>query len=519
MKKIIFFALAAVMLANYSCVEDRGNYDYAEPGAFYVDTAGLTADMTRRLAQFEELDIAPKLVFDGDESQLQHTWTIYRNASEQEAEPVDEQYNGSPSLALPMAYDAADYYVQYVAHDPVSDRSAEMRWRVILSAADAVGSGWLVFHQKDGLGDCDLIKTSLLDATVAEDEIARNVYSKANPTRPITTGPLVSGMYYVYNSSYTGFEGWVTLLWEGGGGRLVPETMKLAADDLGAFTLEGGTIDNPTYYTTTYDPIVLMEAMINDGQLYFGDGIFNGPVPMLDGSSYRTSHILISTFARNRIVYDDENMRFIYNNLYSGTLTTLNTSNEPYFDFEDVGKVMINMTQGYGPNGAAICYCVMRDPADNGKRYIYIWNMSNQTSAGFTQSGVLDISNAPTITGAELFAYGSRGPVMFYAGGSKIGQIKYDPTGIPWSYTGSAEVWTAPAGEVITSMKFMKYAGVGLPEQAADKHLFVATWNEATSEGKVHVLKADVTNGALDDEPVATYTGFGKVKDMCYKGV
>lgn len=513
MKKTIFFALAAVLLANYSCVEDRGNYDYTDPTAFYIDTVGMTADLTRRVRQFEQLEINPNLVFEGDENQLQHTWLMYKNASEQKAEPVAEQYDGGPTLSMPMGFPADDYYLQYVAYDPVSDRSAQMRWRVILTGG--VGPGWLVYYRKDGLADCDLIRSSLLNANVVEDEVERKIYSRQNSDKPITTEPLVCGVFS------SGVSNWITLMWEGGGARLLPETMELD-DDLAAYTLEGAPITNPTSYVSRFNGTTMynMELMINDGKAYLGDGIFNGPLPVLDGSSYRATHALVSSWGPNRIFYDNENLRFLVNPYSAGTLTTFNANSEEYFDFEKVDKVMIAMDHGFGPEVSGLAstgYGVMRDPVDNGNRYLYIWQMTSSLPAYYSQSGVLDISEAPSISDAEFFAFGSRGAVMLYAGGDKIGQVMYDDTTTPWSYLDSDEVWAAPAGEVITCMKFMKHPGVDLEVRADDRYLFVATWNAATSEGKVHVLETNVTSGELTDQPVATYSGFGRIKDMCYK--
>ena len=532
MKKTIFFALAAALFASYSCVNDRGNYDYAEPGAFFVDTTGLTADMTRSLVQFEELAITPNLVFEGDESQLEHTWLIYRDAYEQKSEPVPEQFNGGPTLALPMAYNPDKYYVQYVAHDPASDRSAQMRWRVELTAADAVGSGLLVYYREDGLGDCDLIKTSLFDVNVTEDEVARNLYSTANPSRPITSELVACGSYDILDLGTGATGSWITLLWADGGGRLNFENMTLS-DNLRAFTLEDTPITAPTFYSTRYDFTYYsygyfmsknVEIMINDGKAYVNPlyGVmYMGPLGVNDGSSYRATHAIISTWGPNRIFWDAENKRFLCSPYNGGILSPVNANSEPYFDFDNVNKEMIAMDHGFGPEvagNASTGYGVMRNLTDDGKRYLYIWQMTANITADFTQSGILDISGAPAITSAEHFAFSNRGPVMFYAGGDMIGQIEYNHLATPWSYSDSKQVWTAPMGEVITSMKFMKYPGVGLTARADDKYLLVATWNATTSEGKVHVLETNVSSGALvQQEPVATYSGFGRIKDMCYK--
>jgi hypothetical protein len=159
----------------------------------------------------------------------------------------------------------------------------------------------------------------------------------------------------------------------------------------------------------------------------------------------------------------------------------------------------------------------MRNPTDDGKRYLYLWEMQAVAQASYRTLGAIDISAAPSIAEAAFYDTGMRGPVMLYATARSVGRIMYDHLAMPWAYVGSDLQWTAPAGEVITAMKFMKHTGENLAERADSKYLFVATWNEAAAEGRVHVLQANVTSGELLSQPVASYGGFGRIKDMCYK--
>lgn len=525
MKKIFhFIAIASIIAAFASCVEDNGRYDYAELPAFYVDTVGLSSQLNITMLQFDDLNITPKLVFDGDKSKLEHSWAIYRKVDGTYAPPgiggndaIDLE-NPSGTLSMEMTYSPNNYYVEYSAHDPVSERTAYMRWAVTVEGT--LGAGWLVFHQAGGVADCDLIKTKLLVGSTNEEKVLRNVYSQSNPGKPITSDPVCCGML---STSATGYN-WVTLLWEDGGVRVSTDDMSILLDYGDMFYTAPETLRPQGYYTrlNSYNDAFTwhlgLEYLVNDGGVHINqpgaDVRFTDPLAGT-GLTYAAAPYTAMGYGWSRFFYDQEGMRFLTSANYTGKADAFTPSTTTPFNLGNIGKKMVYMAEGYG--GEYHNYAVFRNPVDDGSRYIYIASFANSSATASLPVGIMDITDAPEIEKAELFAFGKRGPVAFYAVGNKIYQIKYTlDSGVALNDVVTAREF--PENETITCMKYMYYRGLDLDERADSKYLFVATWNATTSEGKVYALQTDVSNGTIA-ATVGEYGGFGKVKDMTFKSM
>lgn len=512
-KKIFSFVWAALSLAVLaSCVEDKGNYDYTTPTPLYVDTVGLSGQMSITMLQYDRISITPKLVFVGDASTLEHSWAIYRRIDGDYAPPgVDgnppiDLENSTGVLQTVITQPPGTYYVEYSAYDPLSGRTALMRWPVTVEGI--LGSGWLVYHQGDGTADCDLIKTSLLVGSNNEEKVLRNIYSQTNPDRPITAAPLAV-------AARSGTHAWVTLLWDGGGARLSTDDMSTMLDYSQLFYTTPAVFKPQGYLGAS------TEIVVNDGGVHINDvgwavgtPLFADPVAG-EGLDYYAAPYTALTYGGNRTFYDNLNMRFMYSGSYTGRANVPVPTITIPFDISNIGKKMVYMAQGYGNNNF---YAVFAEPVDDGRRYIYVTSFSNSSVGSSVPVGIMDVSDAPEIASASAFAFGKRGPVAFYAAGNKIYQIRYTADG-GVALQGVENVRTFGSGQTITCMKFMEHQGIELDERADDKYLFVATWDAAASAGRVYVLQVDVSNGTISAEPAAEYTGFGRVADMTFKPV
>ena len=525
MKRKIIFPIIIVVIAamgNNSCYKDEGNYDYKELPLFYVDTTGIYNQSSITMRQFEQVNITPNLVFEGDKTKIQHHWFIYSSSGNNIAQPIPGHEN-APTLSMTMMNPPGSYRIEYNAFDPVSGRQAMMRWSVAVEGA--LGNGWLVYYSKNGLVDCDLIKTNLIVADQNEEIILRGIYSQANPNSPITKEPRFIG-----HLSSSATRSWINLMYEGGGVRVSSDDMAITKE-FDQLTYEPFGTPNPEGYRVRHgqnsDNTSGTELFVNNGGLYHNNTGNGGSDPifsfatMWDGSPTYIAPHAFEVWGSNVLAYDQLNMCFVWKTLWSGMMRVVSSSApNPVFDFSNVGKKMIYADWGYNPTALGgttpiVIYSIFKNPVDNGERYIYSMCMYGQvaTAVDNTTLAVMDLTGAPEVADAELFAFALRGPVAYYAGTSTVYRILFNPEGVSTPTVQSG--WTAPNGETITSMKFIVHPGVGLSERADYKYLFVSTWNG--TEGKVYMLESNVSNGVLAAEPVAVFTGFGRIKDMCYK--
>ena len=76
--RLLILCLAAALVTG--CYKDKGDYDYRELIAFYIDTAGAKTSYTAQL--FEQLEINPKVVYGGEATNLDYLWKVYPKLAE-----------------------------------------------------------------------------------------------------------------------------------------------------------------------------------------------------------------------------------------------------------------------------------------------------------------------------------------------------------------------------------------------------------------------------------------------------
>ena len=158
------------------------------------------------------------------------------------------------------------------------------------------------------------------------------------------------------------------------------------------------------------------------------------------------------------------------------------------------------MDRGYTSESAWYGYAIMRDKNTNGHTcYVYV---TNAAISGCYGIAVLDLAECEEIENAQYYAFGRRGPVIYYATDTDIYRVNYDLSTQEVVSTSDA-AWTCPAGETITSVRMFVETGLDLEESADSKYLLVSTYNG--SEGKLYVLGADVVSGTLSAEPLETF--------------
>ena len=498
MKKYIYFLfIFGIVGFMSSCFEDKGNYNYIELPDFYVDTVGKQMGYT--LLQFSEFELESNLVYAGDKSSLDYTWSIY--AATDYGSNIADTLSKEEHLSATINKSPGNYIIEFCAMEPVSGICATMRYN--LAVESVIGTGLMVYYQQNGNTDCDMIRTPLFNGTLTESTVSRKLYSLANPDKPLTGEPVCIGI----NSGV-----WIYLLTDSELVRLSVEDFTIMSEFENLFYTAPEVCNPQGYYQFSS-----MEVLINDNQAYTllpNDGIQYPLARIVAGGDYSAAPNALIGWGVAAIVYDQKQKRFLFGDTYSSEFVEIPYSDNYAFDMNNVGKDMLYMTEGYCDQSyAKYGYAVMETPGNKSERSLYVYTTAAYASdmGGYA---ILDLSQCNNMGDATYWAFSSRSPIMYYATTTDLYLTSFDlstTTVVP----ATQSEWTCPAGEKITCMRLFSSAGLNLEEQATCKYLLIATYNG--TEGKIYILEADVSSGAITPEAIEVWAGFGKIKDMQFK--
>ena len=491
--------LMAAAFAAAGCYEDKGNYDYTELGDFFVNDDGIKTSYTAAI--FSLLEVSPELVYYGNEEEdLEFSWMAYNySASSLLSEEKD--------LAVPVPLMPGDYSLEFRAREKATGRITTFIYGLTVESS---GSGILVLYKEDGLADCGLITPRILFGDRDQDVVSYNMYTLANPGRPMAGEPVAIGMYKDNNFQH------ITLLTEDDGVRLSPMDMMVNETFDQWFAFPPSVVKPQAYIAPSgvtganFEGSDGMEYLINDGTIYanvilfgFGSRTVYGERTMA-GGYYAAPFVFQGLGAV--VSFDTQN-----NNLIGGGITATTVSNIGG-ELASIGKDPVYM--GYGFGGSYVVNGIFRDKAPNQSKYhFYVMNLS-----GNLLPLSADISGYTGISQATAFAFGRRAQLAYYAAGNAVYQIKYSYEGKTVGESAVAAWSGLAAGETVTAMKLCPHPGRNVAADARDKYLFVGAYNESTKEGKVYVLEVNLeTDGSVKPQPVATYGGFGRIKDFGFK--
>ncbi|MDR1273507.1 MAG: hypothetical protein LBK12_03060 [Odoribacteraceae bacterium] len=511
-QKIKHGALVALCaLALVACFDDKGNYDYSALPDFYVDTTGI--GIIPLHSQFDTLRLNSRLVYDNNREDLEFSWTIYLREAPISGNPATLLAT-TENLVEPITVYPSRYWIEFRATEPITGRSAIQRYPITVESS---GSGLLVLYERDGLVDCDLIKTKLLTGALASDEVRRSMYTLANPDHPLTGSPVAVDMI-----NYSNVQRFISIYTSDDGVKLSPDDMSVRDNFNGLFLFAPRT-PRPQGYTVPYGVLMAnpgetgdgLEILVSDGVCYAnmivfasltGGGLAVYSERLSTAGDYYAAPYSFLGFGQI-VVYDQLGRRFLSGPTYTTTLAAVVGSGDK-FNFSNIGKDLVYLS--YGFKDQYYIYAIFKNPVDNGERFLYVMNFYG----GPTAVAAWDISSDTGIADANLFTFGRRGPTAFYASDNKVYRIPFDLDAD--SVAPAGEAWSAPAGEEITCLELCNYAGRDVQENTRDRYLFVGTYN-AAGEGKLYIVQMNVTTGACVQEPVATFDQFGKIKDVAFK--
>lgn len=506
--------LLAIALAT-GCYKDKGNYDYSNIDEVSIDTSGLASNYS--IQRFDTLTLAPVVTYKGvtvnvDKPQfpeLQFVWKMYPASS---VRLNDERILDS-SVVLHKMLDQPEmaWEVLFTVINKQTGVKAYARFAV--SIASSLAEGWMVLYEKDGHSDVGLIVNDRIAKASVKEKVLYDLYAASNG-QPLKGKPgsiiTSTANYPTYLSLFVQTSEDVVSVTPG-----TFERKGTFADSL-FWTIP--SIKSPAFITAAEGR---KEFLLNNNKLHKIDYQVIAPGRRaFDDGSAGTYGILAPWIASSvhstlaTVVYDQTNQRFLKLTSAGSELvpfTTRQSATAP-FDINNVG--MQFLLSDVGRNYYQ--YSVMKQTS-TGKYYLMAANFRLPDTATAVAKGKYDMSACPEIENINSISTGYLGEIFYYSAGSnKFYQFKYN--------TGTTEtLWTAPASEKITCIKIQRSYGTNPAQDIlyapknANKLVYIATYDEATGNGKVYEMLADPSSGALNTGSLKVYEGFGKIKAMAWK--
>lgn len=496
MKKNRIFSIIGIAFACSvicSCYDDEGNYDYVDLPRFEVDTVGVNTLIN--VTQFDVVDITPKLIYDGDKSELDYTWSAYTQ-SNYGYNTADTLAN-TESLHKKITLQPETYTLEFCA----KNRNTGLRTRMTytLNVESYSGPGLMVFYNNAGHCDVDIIRTVSLMGNISKNEVRRNLYTNVESNPALTGNPIGIGDMDTYLDLVTDQEAIHT----------TPADFSLLRPFNEMFVDVAPSVKPEGYLTLLNSGC---KAFVNNGGVHtiiYSD-LYPTARSMSDDSYYASPHTVFA-YGMNHVVYDEKNCRFLYGGFYSGTLEKVSDSN-----LANMNRTLLTLHRGFTDGKIRFsnyAYGVMKD-RDNDEQRALVVISAARSALDIKLLNEFNISDFPEITNATGYAFSEWSPLFYYttANSLYVCPFSLDQNTI----TNPSEAsWTCPAGETITHMQLFKYSGISMADSPSHKYLIVATYDG--KNGKVYLLKTDLASGAVDATPVEEYSGFGKVGAIDFK--
>ncbi len=488
----LFFFSSAIFTA---CLKDKGNYDYTDLPAFYIDTVG--AQTSFQVYQSAGLVVInPNVVFDGDINDLEYKYLLY--ASSGQVDTLSTQKNLSTTISrLP-----GGYTIELEVKQKKNGIKAFMLY--IVTVLPPLPSGWMVMYEKNGApgkSEIDIIRSPLfITATPpATDTVYRDLYATWNNNQVLPGTPM---------SLWYGGVG-VYVLTSTTGVALQRTDFKKLQNFNEWFTFPA---PNPPSPQGMFTGIGNAPTLISNNSVYWStSNSFVGKLSVV--GDYSAAPFFYPQFGQYGGFYDQLNRRFLIAGQFTSNAATYpNANGSARFNLNNIGKDILFVERSAGVHSSpadAYKLAFFKDVSGNG-RYVYVINTATPLTPDIA---MLDLTTAPDIQNAIHYAAGNIGNTAFYATDTKVYSFNYSTAAS--TYSTPVVGFTAPAGEVITSMKLYKsFTSTALTNDS--RHMLIATWNAGTNAGKIYYVNVDATSGVIS-APVKSWTIDGKVGTMAFK--
>lgn len=511
-KILTFLTLLSGMAIFGSCSKDKGNYEYKTLDAVTINLENIPSAYS--VLRFEDISIAPKITYKGELidpakpqfPELKFTWEMY---PAQIAREIREHHilSESPLLNVTLSQRELPWEVLFTITDTNTGVKTFAKFAVTITSA--LAEGWLVLYERNGNTDVGLITNNEIAKSQVAEKLFLDIYSVSNG------GPMKgtpgSILYSYANLSARKI--------------YVQSSEELSMVNLNTF-IKVFDFNQGLFWTkpAVVAPLLLRstdsrkEFLINNNRVHTidyttlvqGDRAFSDPL----GGTYGTlaSWMATSPAPLDGVFYDQTNKKFLKIILRGSEVVPFTSpQTSAPFDVNNVGMELVMGDMGWN-NWE---YLVMKDNA--GKHWLLSANFKAGDVAGVNIGRAkYDMSNAPEIANINAVTAGNLGEIFYYSANTHLYQFKYIQ-GV------TDQLWTAPAGEVITNISLQKYynsnraAGAAFDPKNNCKILYIATYNESTKTGTVYQMGVNETSGAIIAGTEKKYTGFGKIKSMGWK--
>jgi len=510
MKRIkLFVGSLFALLLLHSCYKDKGNYDYTNLDEVVIDTsvAGIQAEYS--VYRYDTLSIFPRIYLNGVEvtseaqveGKLDFTWTIFQattGGTVYSRDTLSKHMHLEAEITKP-----AGIWIVHLAVKEVNTK-VETYTRFTVNVSEALSDGWMVLYEREGTTDVGVWVDERIKAGVVTPrlflDLVRNSNGAALEGKPMamvhSIGPLSSGdvliasekdMIGVDRSSFQTTFGFENLFWSAPAQRSIRMLT-------GTPVRKEYVVNNNKVHTVNF-------ASSGVWRTNFFGAPMNGEYGELENWN---PNYIGGVF--DAVVYDKTNRRFLYVGTNGTSLVRFPTqTGTPQFEPDDVGLDM--KAHDWGLSNYE--YLIMSNATNT---YLLMANfMAAANTVGMRK---VDMTNSPDVQNITTMASAFAGQYVLYGANSSVYLFRYN------SGQNAEALWTAPAGEKVTCVRFQKFfhaqfQTLFLPNP--NRVVYIATWNEATQTGKVYSYFIDPSNGSIDLSSERVAEGFGKVKDMSYK--
>ena len=516
MRKYIWLtaAAAAVMLFLSGCVKDNGNYDYRTLTPIEIDM-GLSSS-TVVVRQLGQLKIEPKVAQGGSDENLTYRWQLKDDLNIPDPALgyfIDSLLSTDRVLDITVDLPARDYHLILYVTDRTN--GVTVNEKLSLRVETIAPQGLMVLHEdREGKGDVSMVMNPEVNAGIegySDDYVTHAIFSGNNEGLHPEEGAMIVAPRNGGNHIYL-FQGGTR-----GGYRLSVADMKIIDTYQECFR-EG--IENPGF-----EGFALWsgskEYLVNKGSIYFSDSNTSGIYAQYDvrcfgepydAAPYIGGNVTAGAFSGVRCCFFDKlSKRFLYID-YQPAVKAFETSGAAF----DPKKPLENETEmvyaqmGF-PNNRYLA--LMQQPGNSSVRKLYALDLNAnwyETGAN-TGAGLYDLSAAPEIAQASHFAFGSRGPVVFYGTSQKVYRCLYENASAAELLFDVAQEY--PGYEI--SLLWMFNDDL-VNATLYGKLLYAGLWNPATGDGKLLQYVVSETSGVIESGP-KVYDGFGRIVSLGYK--
>lgn len=501
-----------------SCYDDKGNYDYKDIDELTI--TGIPEEAISALYKAENLVISPKVIskFEGEISadNSNYEFAYYYNKSASSDYLTSSLLDSSKvkDLNILAEIDPGSYLGWFKVKDLRTNivTSVEFSMNVVTSTT----KGWLVLCEE---GADRKVRMDMIGEIGNRIAISRNVLDFL---------PESHGAFQLYmesNMVYTGSLPYLNIYTEDGSFRVYSYN--------GNFQKSYGDPRSVEFIRAITDIIAVEDAsysnlvITTDGDVYQRRGTnsvydvkINVDIPLTE-PTYKIAPFVGVSWSQNAfngVLYDQTNKEFKYFLAYAYNVANgekyLFDPQEPepeakYFDWK-TGKDMVYMS---GTAQGNRVFALLKDASG---QYSIYGITTGQYNASVTQYFARNNIDAPGLASATCFAFHPTLPFLFYNSGNAV--YLYD-----MSTQSAQRVLTLGAGEEVSMLKFNKLKDSYKYDEAVSQmqyRLAVGSTDPTAEVGSEGVLRFyDVPEFAdVLTQYGETYTGFGVIKDIAYKG-